>query len=83
MQNKRPLVLLSLSGIALAVSSSLYAAPEAVNLTSQNGISVASLNAASPLPKRYIVKFRNAAAAQSNLQQFDTQSDSTATGRQT
>ena len=80
MQNKRPLVLLSLSGIALAVSSSLYAAPQALNLTSQNGISAASLNSASPLPKRYIVKFRNA-AAQSNLQQFDnqqaTQSDST------
>lgn len=76
MQNKRPLVLLSLSGIALAVSTSLYAAPQSLNLTSQNGISAASLDNTSPLPKRYIVKFRNDTSMQSNLQQSNSQSTS-------
>jgi serine protease len=74
MQNKRPLVLLSLSGIALAVSTSLYAAPQTLNLASQNGISAANLDNTSPLPKRYIVKFRNGSDVQSNLQQFNAQS---------
>jgi serine protease len=56
-----PKVVLGLSTLALAISASVHAAP---NLT---GISAANvdLTQESPLPKRYIVKFRNDNAAQS------------------
>lgn len=59
-KNTLPKVALGLSSLALAISASVHAAP---NLA---GISAANMNTAqeSPLPKRYIVKFKNQNAAQ-------------------
>ncbi|MBB1269572.1 S8 family serine peptidase [Shewanella sp. SR44-3] len=56
-----PKIALSLSSLALAISASVNAAPAPLN------ISAANMNAAqeAPLPKRYIVKFKNQNAAQS------------------
>jgi serine protease len=59
-KNTLPKVALGLSTLALAISASVHAAPNLV------GISASNVNAAqeAPLPKRYIVKFKNENAAQ-------------------
>jgi serine protease len=69
-----PKVALGLSTLALAISSSVHAAPNLV------GISASNMNTTqeAPLPKRYIVKFKNENAAQnlSNASATDMASDS-------
>lgn len=52
-------LVLSLSSLALAISASVNAAPETI------GFAPIAQAQTSPLPKRYIVKFKNAEAAQS------------------
>jgi serine protease len=56
-----PKVVLGLSSLALAISASVHAAPNLAGISAAN----ANLTQESPLPKRYIVKFRNDNAAQS------------------
>jgi serine protease len=73
-KNTLPKVALGLSTLALAISASVNAAPNLV------GISASNMNAAqeAPLPKRYIVKFKNENAAQnlSSAMATDMASDS-------
>jgi serine protease len=56
--NKTTKIALSLSSLALAISAGVHAAPEAA------GFGAALQAQTSPLPKRYIVKFKNTGAAE-------------------
>jgi len=55
--NRTTKIALSLSSLAIAISAGVQAAPQAP------GFAAALQAQTSPLPKRYIVKFKNADAA--------------------
>ena len=63
--SKHHKIALSLSTLALAITAGVNAAPV------QTGLLPAQANQASPLPKRYIVKFKNEQAAQLSQQADD------------
>ncbi|GGP53399.1 peptidase S8 [Shewanella algicola] len=58
--NQKTTAMLSMTALALAISTHVNAAPASVALSSNNQ----QVEQQSPLPKRYIVKFRNDNAAQ-------------------
>nr|AAC04871.1 extracellular alkaline serine protease [Shewanella sp. Ac10] len=59
-KHKNPTVVLSMTALALAISTQVNAAPAPSQLSATNQ----QIERQSPLPKRYIVKFRNDNAAQ-------------------
>jgi serine protease len=59
-KHKNPAVVLSMTALALAISTQVNAAPTPLKLSATNQ----QIEQQSPLPKRYIVKFRNDNAAQ-------------------
>jgi serine protease len=59
-KHKNPTVVLSMTALALAISTQVNAAPTPSQLSATNQ----QIEQQSPLPKRYIVKFRNDNAAQ-------------------
>lgn len=75
--NRTTKIALSLSSLAIAISAGVQAAPQAP------GFAAALQAQTSPLPKRYIVKFKNADAAAimsaSNVQSMSDQQSSNAT----
>ncbi|MFT6976961.1 MAG: serine protease [Shewanella psychromarinicola] len=75
-KHKNPAVVLSMTALALAISTQVNAAPTPLQLSATNQ----QIEQQSPLPKRYIVKFRNDNAAQtfsnsSAVQNVDVQSE--------
>ncbi|MGK0408363.1 MAG: serine protease [Shewanella psychromarinicola] len=75
-KHKNPAVLLSMTALSLAISTQVNAAPTPLQLSATNQ----QIEQQSPLPKRYIVKFRNDNAAQtfsnsSAVQNVDVQSE--------
>ena len=74
---KKPAVVLSMTALAIAISTQVNAAPTPSQLSASNQ----QIEQQSPLPKRYIVKFRNDNAAQtlssnSAVQNLNAQTDS-------
>ena len=59
-KNKNSAVVLSMTALALAISTQVNAAPSPLQLSATNQ----QIDQQSPLPKRYIVKFKNDNAAQ-------------------
>jgi serine protease len=79
-KHKNPAVVLSMTALALAISTQVNAAPTPLQLSATNQ----QIEQQSPLPKRYIVKFRNDNAAQtfsnsSAVQNVDVQSETNST----
>ncbi|QDE30635.1 MULTISPECIES: S8 family serine peptidase [Shewanella] len=75
--HKNPAVVLSMTALALAISTQVNAAPAPSQLSATNQ----QIQQESPLPKRYIVKFRNDNAAQTlsssaAIQNLDVETDS-------
>ncbi|MGI2115941.1 S8 family serine peptidase [Shewanella frigidimarina] len=75
-KHKNPTVVLSMTALALAISTQVNAAPALSQLSATNQ----QIEQQSPLPKRYIVKFRNDNAAQmlnssSAVQNVNAQAD--------
>ncbi|MGX9462955.1 S8 family serine peptidase [Shewanella sp. A14] len=76
-KHKKPIVVLSMTALALAISTQVNAAPTPLQLSATNQ----QIEQQSPLPKRYIVKFKNDNAAQTlnssaAMQGLNTETDS-------